>query len=451
MSTLSLPYQPTPRQKLFHASRADEVLFGGAAGGGKTKALVMDALLRCLKWPGTTACIFRRTYPELEDTIQRELLASCPEELGKYAAARHELALPGDSRILLRSCQRPAEMYRYKGLEIQWLYFDELTSFEMEVYEFLKTRLRAKKSLGVIPCVRSASNPGDIGHGWVKKRFVEGGEEGGLTAAYIPSRVQDNPYLGEDYLRQLREKPEALRRAYLEGDWNAFEGQVFTEFVNDPAHYGDHRFTHVIAPFPMPASWPRNLSFDHGYSKPFSVGWWAISPEGTAIRYREWYGCEPGRPDTGLRLTPGEIARGILDREMEERQEGILPVRVADPAIFDESRGESVARQMEPGAGKPGIYFRRGENGRLAGKMQVHSRLRFRENGLPGLQVFSTCHSFLRTVPALCYSRVNPEDVDTSAEDHIYDETRYFCMLNPMPPELPRERPRELAFPFREK
>lgn len=446
----TLHYSPTPKQRLFHASTADEVLYGGAAGGGKSKAIVMDALLRCLKFPRTSAFIFRRTYTELEDTIIREAMDSYPEGLYKYNAARHEIALPNGSRICFRHCARVSDMYNYKGAEIQWLYFDELTSFEAEIYDFLKTRLRAKKSLHVRPCVRSASNPGDIGHGWVKRMFVDAapymqvftrqitssatGKSKTFRMQYIPSLATENPFIGEDYLFQLENKPEALRNALLHGDWNAFEGQVFTEWRDDPAHYMDRRWTHVVAPFDLPASWPRYMSFDHGYSKPFSVGWWAVAPDGAAYRYREWYGCQPGRPNVGLKLTPGQIAQGILERERDHEARDNLHIdRVADPAIFDSSRGDSVARQMAPGPDKPGVSFRPGDHTRLAGKMQFHERLRFDQEGRPLLYVFSTCRDFIRTVPTLPYSLLSPEDVDTDAEDHAYDEARYFCMAHPAP------------------
>lgn len=450
MSRYRVAYEPTRKQRMFHASDADEVLFGGAAGGGKSKAIVMDALFRCLKYAGTSAYIFRRTYGELEDTVIREARQSYPEGLYTYNAGRHEMALPNGSVIRFRHCAHLSDRYDYKGAEIQWLYFDELTSFEMEIYDFLKTRLRAKKSLGVHPCTRSSSNPGDIGHGWVKKLFVdaappmevfsrtvrseETGREKTYRMLYIPSLVTENPYIGEDYLFQLESKPKALRDALLHGNWNAFEGQVFIEWTDDPAHYTDRRMTHVVEPFEVPLSWPRYMSFDHGYSRPFSVGWWAVAPDGTAYRYREWYGCESGRPNVGIRLTPREIADGILLREREmETRENLAVFRVADPAIFDKSRGESVAEQMEPRAGMGGVYFHAGDNTRLAGKMQLHQRLRFGEDGRARLCVFSTCRDFIRTVPALCYSSASPEDIDTAAEDHIYDETRYFLMARPLP------------------
>lgn len=375
MKEIVLDYHPTPKQRLFHQSPAQEVLYGGAAGGGKTKAIVMDALLRGLAYPGTHAYIFRRTYGELEDTDIREARASYPKALAAYNAGRHEMTLANGSMIHFRHCAGAGDMYRYAGAEIHWLYFDELTSFEKEVYEFIRTRLRAAKSLGITPVVRSASNPGNIGHGWVKQAFVDGGRPLEIVetvrhsptlqkdfvtlAQYIPSLALENPHLTEDYVRELERKPEALRRALLEGRWDAFEGQVFVEWRDDPAHYGDRVGTHVIAPFPIPPGWKRYMSFDHGYSKPFSVGWWAVSPQGTAYRYREWYGST-GSPNEGLRLSPRQIARGIWEREAPERLDNLAIHRVADPAIFDKSRGESVAEQMAPAGDGPGVFFHRG-------------------------------------------------------------------------------------------
>ena len=440
MRTIELAYRPTKKQAAFHGCGVDEALYGGAAGGGKSKAIVMDALARCLAYPGTKAYIFRRTYRELEDSVIAEARMSYPREVARYNVTRHEMDLINGSQVRFRHCANAADMYEYAGCEIQWLYFDELTSFERDIYDFLKTRLRARRELGVRPVVRCASNPGNVGHAWVKAMFVDPappmqaaehrvysralGRERVFTTEYIPSLPTENPYLSEDYLFELERKPQALRRALLEGGWDAFEGQVFTEWRDERAHYQDRRWTHVVEPFPVPLSWPRFMSFDHGYTRPFSCGWWAVSPEGRAYRYREWYGYT-GVPDEGQRLSPGEIARGILDREREaEAREGIHVDRICDPAIFDASRGDSVARQMEAA----GVYFRRGDNSRLAGKMQMHERLRFDEGGRPQIQVFSTCRDFIRTVPALCYDPGRCEDVDTRGEDHIYDETRYFLM-----------------------
>ena len=450
MATVSINYQPTPKQKIFHASRANEILYGGAAGGGKTKALIMDALFRCLKNPGTTAVIFRRTFRELEDTDIKEAMSSYPEKLAKYNAGRHEFQLINGSKILFRHCENEADRFKYSGIEIQFLYFDELTSFEQTIYDFLKTRLRAKKSLGVVPIVRSASNPGNIGHGWVKKMFVDAGEylsiqeqeiysetlhkSRKIRTQYIPALAMENPFITEDYIFELEQKPEALRKALLNGDWDSFEGQVFTEFVNDPKHYADRLWTHVIEPFDIPLDWPRFFSFDHGYSKPFACQWWAMDFSGRAYLYREWYGCKPRQANVGLELTPRQIAEGIISREGPEIAENLKILRTADPAIFDRSRGDSVADQMAPDGVRKGVVFGKGDNTRMAGKMQVHERLRFDENGKPGLYIFSTCTDWLRTVPTLPYSMTKPEDIDTDAEDHDYDATRYFLMDHPVVP-----------------
>lgn len=448
MGIISIPYKPTKKQAIFHATNANEVVYGGAAGGGKTKALIMDALFRCLKYPGTTAVVFRRTYQELEDTDIKEANSSYPKAIAKYNAGRHEFTLKNGSKILFRHCENEADRFNYSGIEIQFLYFDELTSFEQTIYDFLKTRMRAKKSLGVVPIVRSATNPGNIGHGWVKKMFVDAGpymsiqtqeiysealhKTKRVRTQYIPALAMENPFITEDYIFELEQKPEALRNALLNGDWDSFEGQVFTEFTNKPEHYIDRIGTHVIEPFEIPLWWKRYVSFDHGYSRPFSVGFWAIDEEGRAYRYKEWYGCLPRQANVGVKITPREIAEGIVALEKDERDNNLFIDHIADPAIFDRSRGDSVADQMRPENGKPGVIFRPGDNTRLAGKMQLHERLRFREDGRPMLYVFNTCVDWIRTVPNLPYSQTKPEDVDTNAEDHAYDETKYFLQAHPL-------------------
>jgi len=467
MAELLIDYKPTSKQLLFHMSTANEILFGGAAGGGKSKAIVMDAFARCYDYPETHAYCFRRTYMELEDTLIKEAKASYPKSLAKYNVGRHDMELVNGSVIHFRHCASMADMYNYAGAEIHWLYLDELTSFEQEIYEFLRTRLRSKVTLGIVPVVRCASNPGNIGHSWVKEYFVDAGPYGQpisvtrysetlketftFTKQYIPALAMENPHITKEYILELERKPSALKRALLNGDWDAFEGKVFMEFVNEPLdELGLPRktLTHVIKPFIIPNHWPRFMSFDHGFSRPFSVGWWAVGPDGTAYRYKEWYGCEQYgdqvKANTGLKLTPQQISAGIVAREREETEENIYVRRICDPAIFDKSRGRSVADQMEPTSdGGPGVYFEAGDNSRIAGKMQLHERFRFRDDGRPRLQVFDTCKQWIRTINALPYSLVDPEDVDTNSEDHAYDDTRYFLMSNPLPVDImTRKTPR---------
>lgn len=455
MPVATINYKPTPKQAIFHASTANEILYGGAAGGGKTKALIMDAFFRCSTWKNTTAVIFRRTYQELKDTDIKEALDSYPPEAGRYVSGNYEFRLNNGSKILFRHCENVADKNKYRGIEIQFLYFDELTSFEQEIYDFIKTRLRAKKSLGVVPIVRSASNPGDIGHSWVKKMFVDAGpymeiqtqeiwsealhKTKRIRTQYIPALATENPFITDDYIFELEQKPEALRRALLNGDWDSFEGQVFKEFVNDRNHYQDRKWTHVIEPFDIPDDWPRYFSFDWGFSDPFACQWWAMDYTGTAYLYKEWYGCVPKKADTGLEISPQQIMSGILERETEEEERNIKIYRIADPSIFDRSHGESIADKMAPGfyGNLKGVVFNPADNTRLPGKMEVHERLRFDENGKPKMYIFNTCDDWIRTVPNLPYSTKKTgnrkhEDIDTDAEDHDYDATRYFLMENPL-------------------
>lgn len=460
MADISVDYVPTPKQRLFHETTANEVLYGGAAGGGKTKATVMDALLRCLYYPGSTIYIFRRTFAELEGTVIKEALASYPTALYRYVKSSHTMYLPQGGTIKFCHCAYAGDVYNYQGHEVDVLYFDELTHFTLDMFEYITTRNRTKASSGLTPIVRSTANPGNVGHGWVKARYVDAGPYGEMIPEiitldngrsktvhkqYIPALVTDNPYISDDYLFKLQQKPKALRRALLNGDWDAFEGQVFMEFTDDPAHYADGILTHVIEPFEVPAYWPRYMSFDWGSNRPFSCGWWAIDPDGTAYRYREWYGWD-GTPNKGANLTVSEIAAGILEREEEERREGIEVDRICDPSLmFERERGDSLQIKFA----QHGIHFRRGDNARMAAKAELHERLRFRENGRPALYVFTSCRQFIRTIPALPYSLTKPEDVDTAAEDHVYDESRYFLMAHKLIPDVTEPKRARGFDPFR--
>lgn len=436
----SLPYCPTPLQKKFHQSEADEVLFGGAAGGGKTTAIVADALFRCLNHRLVTAYVFRRTYQELEDVLIPAARALLPKGAGRYVASEHEIAFVNGSVVRFRHCFTAGDVYRYQGAEINYLYIDELTHFPKSMYDYLKTRLRANVRQNMTPKVRCTTNPGGIGHAWVKKRFVDAGppmteicefqhsdyldKDNRHTRLFIPATLLSNPHIQKAYVFELEKKPEALRKALLDGDWNVFEGQAFPEWRDNPAGYHDGRLSHVIHPFQIPSEWRILRSFDFGYARPFSVLWWAVDFDDTVYLIHEWYGASDA--NVGLRLNPAEIADGIKQREAELFA-GRTVSGPADPSIWDASRGISVAEQME----EQGVYFQKGVNSRLSGKMHFHYRLRFDENGKARFYVFSTCKAFIRTFPAMNLSRENPEDVDTACEDHAYDAARYFLMSVP--------------------
>lgn len=459
---LSLDYAPTDKQLLFHTSTANELLYGGAAGGGKSYAICWDAFRRCMQYPGTHAYLFRRTYPELKQTLVAKMLQIVPPGVGKYRASDYVMQLINGSMIHFCHLSDEGEgLLKYQGAEIHWLYFDELTHFTQAMYEYIRTRLRAEKKLGIRPVVRCASNPGGPGHAWVKAYFVDSTNVGNkiiereitsknqktgqvlkkrVKVQYIPATVDDNPYITDDYRFELEQKPEKLRDALLLGKWDAFDGQAFPEFENNPAHYDDGLWTHVISPFEIPLNWPRYVSFDHGYSRPFSFGVWAVDPDGRVYRYKELYGCKPKEPNTGLKKSPSEIGQMLADFMEPEYQEGIPLMGIADPAIWDRSRGDSVEDLLRRAFSR--LVFQKGDNTRLPGKMQLHERLKFDKDGRPMLYVFENCRDFIRTIPSLAYDVHDVEDIDTAGEDHIYDETRYFLMSRPIAPRPPAPKPR---------
>ena len=443
-------WTPQARQKIFLARPEYEALYGGAAGGGKSDALVVEAL-RQVSIPWYRGLILRKTYPELRELIEkseRYYPAAFPG--ARYNAANHCWRFPSGAKILFGSLQHSADRLKYQGQAFDFIGFDELTQFREEEYRFLFSRNRPGGP-GTRVYLRATANPGGVGHGWVKARFITPAppmtpiretvtwrapdgtaRQSEQTRIFVPSSVYDNPALLENdpgYIRRLASLPEAEKRAMLYGDWDSFVGQVFTEWRCDPAHFADRKGTHVIDPFAIPADWRVWCAMDWGYARPFSVGWYAVDAQRRLYRIREYYGCT-GVPNEGLKLEPAAVARRISAIEAEDPNlHGREILRVADPAIWQSDGTESIGALME----RQRVHFERGDHARIAGKMQVHHRLAFGDDGLPGLAVFSTCRNFIRTVPALVYSESDPEDVDTAGEDHIYDELRYVCMKNPVP------------------
>ena len=247
------------------------------------------------------------------------------------------------------------------------------------------------------------------------------------------------------YIRSLEKLPPKLREAWLHGRWDIFEGQFFEDFRMEPdldlcreagvepeEARKQRRFVHVIPAFRPPQGWAIWRSYDFGYGKPFSCAWWALDYDGVFYRILELYGCT-NEPNEGVKWTPDQQFKRIAETERThpwlagKRIQG-----VADPAIWDASRGESIAET----AMRYGVYFEPGDNERIAGWMQVHYRLQFDGNGYPRMYIFDCCKGFIRTIPTLMYDNHKPEDLDTDGEDHIADETRYLCMTRPVKPLL---------------
>lgn len=435
-----------------------EALYGGAAGGGKSDALVIEAL-RQAHIPHYKALILRKTYPQLTELIEKSLRyygASFPK--AKYNGSSHTWIFPSGAKIIFGSMQHMQDRTKYQGQAYDFIAFDELTHFTFEEYSYMFSRNRPNGP-GTRVYIRSTANPGGVGHGWVKERFITAGapmtplyedvewrdregkrHRGRQSRIFIPSSVFDNPALMENdpmYVRRLASMPEAEKKALLYGDWDSFSGQVFMEWRNNAEHYGDRLYTHVISPFKIPEQWKIWRSFDWGYSRPFSCGWYAVDHERRLYRIRELYGCA-GTPNKGVQWEPGQVAREIRRIEGEDPNlKGKKIYGVGDPAIWNSDGTESIGALME----RERVYFEKGENNRINGKMQVHHRLAFNKEGIPMLYVFDTCKHFIRTVPNLVYDLTNVEDIDTEGEDHIYDELRYVCMRNPIAP--PAEPPKE--------
>jgi len=464
-------WKPQPVQARFLRRSEYEALYGGAAGGGKSEALVMEAL-RQVHIPHYRALILRKTYPELSELIGKSL-SYYPRVFprAKFNETRHRWTFPSGATVEFGAMHRAQDKLKYQGRAWDYIAFDELTHFTWEEYSYLFSRNRPNGP-GTRVYMRATANPGGIGHGWVKERFIIAAPPGTRIVSemdikrpdgsketvtrdrvFIRASVYDNQILLDNdpsYIASLSMMPEAERRALLEGDWDSFSGQVFTEWKDDPAHYDDRRYTHVIRPFDVPPDWPIYRGFDWGYSRPFSVGWWAIGPDGCMYRVRELYGCAVDKygqivPNTGVKWTPGQLARKI--REIEHDDPNLAGRRIhgiADPAIWDSSGGESIADIME----RAGVYFDKADHARISGKMQIHNRLAFDEDGKAMLYVFSNCRQFIRTMPTLVYDEADVEDVDTDCEDHIYDETRYVAMERKIKPRENIRRPEKQYDPL---
>ncbi len=423
-----------------------EALYGGAAGGGKSDYLLVEAL-RQVAIPYYRAIIFRKTYPETEDLISRsrELYqAAFPK--ARYNQTGHVWTFPSGAKIYFGSMQYTKDRLKYQGRHFDFVGFDELTHFAKDEYTYMFSRTRSSGP-GLRTYIRATANPGGPGHGWVKARFVSPAAPGTIIRSttkittpdgktherpyeriFVPSSVFDNPILlrnNPNYIVGLAMMPEAEKKALLYGDWDSFSGQVFSEWRNNPDEYDTHCWTHVIRPFPIPKGWAIGRSYDFGYNKPFSVGWYAVDYNGCIYRIRELYGCKEGEENVGLKLSPSQQARMIREiEETDENLKGRTISGIADPSIFACDRGESIADIMA----REGVYWSPGDNHRIAGKMQYHNRMAFDVDGRTMFYVFDTCKGFIRTIPTLVYDEKNVEDVDTTQEDHIYDECRYYLM-----------------------
>lgn len=441
--TISIDH-PNPKQRLALLAGSRYVAYGGARGGGKSWFVRTKAVLLCARYPGIKCLITRRTYRALTNNHIVPLAALLGNAV-KYNKTEKVFTFPNGSAIWFGYCDSEGDLAQYQGAEYDIWFADEAGQMP-------EAWLRQ-----IDACVRGANpnpkrtyytlNPGGPSHGYFKRLFVDRNFRPGENPqdyTFIQALVTDNQALMASqpgYRDTLAQLPPKLRDAWLYGRWDVYEGQFFEDFCPDPpADKGDpdtlrrqRRWCHVIAPFDIPRSWTIYRSYDWGYGKPFSVGWWAVDYDGVLYRILELYGCTE---------TPNEGVRWTVDRQMSaiRRLEGEHPwlkgreiIGIADPSIWDGSKGESVA---DTGI-KYGVYFSPGVNQRIPGWMQVHYRLAFDQEGYPRMYVFQGCAAFIRTIPLLTFDRHRPEDLDTEGEDHVADEVRYMCMARPIRPVQP--------------
>lgn len=428
-----LGYEPTPRQLEFHQATEHDVLYGGALGGGKTLALLMDDIADAVHHPGLRIGAFRRTYDELEESFFRELTRiGYAEELGAHwHATARELRFPNRSVIRYRYLETAADASRRQGGQYQKITIDEVTLIDPSAVEVLATeRLRSGDRVPVVG-VRVSSNPGGIGHGRAHKRYIEATSYGAKvstddqerTVRFVPARSTDNPHLDGAYIRNINGITDPKRRAAMvDGNWDTFTGQFFSEWNYD---------RHVVAPFNVAGiARLRGAGIDYGYRHPYAVLWGALDNDGRLWLYREQYATEVIETDQANRILAAEAAH------VDE----IVNFRVADPSMWAK-KGEAPSPADAYLAA--GCAIAKGHNERIAGWQRVHSYLAeapacdlHRAMGwttCPLLHVFSSLTETVRTLPVAPFDPHGGEDLDTHCDDHLLDGLRYLCMALPAP------------------
>lgn len=426
--------EPNEKQKILLKDNHRHVGYGGARGGGKSWSVRTKAILLAGRWAGIKILIMRQTYPELEQNHIRQLRKMLPRTIATYNKTEKRFTFKNGSTIDFQYCKNDGDLDRMQGSEYDVIFIDEATNFSE--YQ-LKAIAACCRGVNNFPKrIYYTCNPGGQGHGYIKRIFIDRKYNTGENPedySFTQALVQDNQALMEsdpEYIKNLEALPPKLKKAWLEGEWDVFEGQFFEEFVDDPDHYEDRQWTHVIEPFDIPTGWRIYRSYDFGYSKPFSCAWWAVDYEGVLYRILEFYGCT-GMPNEGVKWSPSKQFEEIKKVEQQHPYLKGKNIRgVADPAIWAKDTGESVADV----AAKHGIFFDKGDNQRIAGWMQMHYRMAFDENGYPMMYVFNNCKAFIRTIPLLLYDDTHVEDLDTDGEDHVADEARYMCMSRPIKP-----------------
>lgn len=410
-----------PKQLEFVSAtgKADEILYGGAAGGGKSYGQLCDALIYAAKYPGSKQLILRRTFPELEKSLIRVSLELFPKEIYRYNGSKHTGEFTNGSILDFAYCDSENDVYKYQSAEYDVIRFDELTHFTEQMYIYLMSRLRGTKDFP--RAMKSSTNPGGIGHTWVKSRFIDIGEPqkiykvGETTRLFVPATVFENKALMKNdpaYVKRLENLSEKDRRQLLCGDWDTNEGQYFSEW---------RRELHVCEPFDIPKNWARYFAMDYGLD--MLAGYWiAVDPFDNAYVYREVY-------KSGLIIS--EAARTILEAQRND----IPEMYIAPPDMWNrrQDTGKSVAEIFF----EKDIPLYKASNDRVQGwynlKEWLHPRLDEFGEKKPRLRIFANCTEVIRTLPALCFDEHNPNDVGDKVHEytHAADALRYWAAARP--------------------
>ena len=434
-------FEPNPGpQTDFLASTEQEVLYGGSAGGGKSYAMIADPV-RYLNNPNARMLLVRRSTEELREliSVSKQLYPKAIPGI-KFMERDKTWVAPSGATLWMSYLDRDDDVMRYQGQAFNWIGFDELTQWPTPYpWNYMRSRLRTTKASGLPLYMRATSNPGGPGHQWVKKTFIDpttpnkdfwatdtdSGEviswpkghsregEPLFKRRFIPATLFDNPYLAEDgmYEANLLSLPEHQRRQLLEGDWDINEGAAFPEF---------NRNIHVVEPYDIPKSWVKFRACDYGYGSHTGVVWFTITPSEQLVVYRELYVSK---------VTATDLADMILEIEGEEK----IRYGVLDSSLWHNrgDTGPSLAEQMI----MKGCRWRpsdRSKGSRVSGKNELHRRLQVDEfTEEPRLIFFNNCVNTISQLPAIPLDKNNPEDVDTKAEDHLYDALRYGIMTRP--------------------
>lgn len=416
----------TEKQRRFIDAKEGEVLFGGAAGGGKSYAQLIDAFLFALRYPNSRQMILRRTFPELEKSLIRVARELYPQTVFKYNESKHVGKFSNGSVIDFAYCDKEGDVYKYQSAEYDVIRFDELTHFTEQMYVYLISRVRGTN--GYPKQIKSSTNPGGVGHAWVKSRFIDIGEPGEEHDGkiFIPALVQENLFLMEndpDYVKRLEKLSEKDKQALLYGNWDIFDGQYFTEWNRD---------IHVISPFEIPKHWRRYFVMDYGLD--MLAGYWiAVDTYGRAYVYREIY-------ESGLIIS--EAARRI--REMTDEE---IYASIAPPDLWNrrQDTGKSAAEIFAEG----GVRLVAAKNDRVQGwynlKEWLHPCIDEQGQTIAPLRIFSNCLNLIRTLPSVAVDAKNPNDVAREPHEltHAPDAIRYFVAGRPSPATVIMQRDEE--------